>query len=126
MNTPAPRHILTIQCTLALLAAGLVLVAFPDGGEAALAALYGGAVPPLVTLISAWRTGRASLAGVGGGMVQLYLGIAERYGLVVVLLGAGFAVLELAAGPMVLVFAAGQLLGPAIAIFTVRDRVQYP
>jgi len=76
------KRVLAAQALLALATAAVAWLAFT--AAAAAGALYGGATALAVTLLGAWRLTRFSSAR--GGILHLYLGIVERYGLAIALL----------------------------------------
>lgn len=82
------------------------------GVGAAQAALYGGVLALLSSLLLARRVQRAGDASVGnlaGGAASLYLGALQRFVLVVVGFGVGMGVLRLQPLPQIVGFAVAQL-----------------
>lgn len=99
------KRVLAAQALLTLATAAAAWLAFT--AAAAAGALYGGATALAVTMLSAWRLTRIS--GARGGMLHLYLGIAERYGLAIALLTIALTLTPLPAAATVTGFAVAQL-----------------
>lgn len=98
------------QAALALLVAGGFGVA--GGVWDALAALYGGGVPIVISGWQGWRLTRMNARSgqsEAGALLGLYVGALQRYAAVFVLLGLGLGVWRLAPLPLVLAFAVAQL-----------------
>ncbi|MHB1515428.1 MAG: ATP synthase subunit I [Acidiferrobacteraceae bacterium] len=103
------RRVALMQGGLMAVAAGVAAWFARDDrwAHAGASALYGGAI----SLLVAWRLAHSlNAAATGGsGSAQLYLGAAERFVLVAVLLALGFAVLKLAPLAVIGGFALAQL-----------------
>jgi len=99
------KRVLAAQALLALATAAVAWLAFT--AAAAAGALYGGATALAVTLLGAWRLTRFSSAR--GGILHLYLGIVERYGLAIALLTIALTLTPLPAAATVTGFAVAQL-----------------
>jgi len=87
-----------ISKQLAVAVACAVFFYFYKGGAAALAAMYGAMVCVATTLLLLWGVSRASKAAAespGKSMTILYAGAAQRFLLVLALLGTGLALLKL-------------------------------
>lgn len=95
------RRVVVFQVVLVLLTAGGFL--FFKGSLAAVAAIYGGAVSAVITLLLSYSVRQASELAVSNpkaSMGALYAGAVQRFVAVLVLLGIGIAALGL--NPMAL------------------------
>jgi len=106
----AVHRVLAVQAVLI----GICALAFwlGAGGGAGLAAVYGGMVSVLMTLVLAWRVsqaGRVTAAGKISGVFPAYLGVVERFALAIAGLAVGMGLLHLMPAPMLVSFAAAQL-----------------
>lgn len=106
------RRVLAAQALLTLATAAAAWLAFT--AAAAAGALYGGATALAVTLLGAWRLTRIS--GARGGLLHLYLGLAERYGLAIALLTIAFTLTDLPAAAAITGFAVAQLGAPVAGV----------
>lgn len=101
------RRVLAAQAAATLVIAAGFGVA--RGWPAASAAAYGGAVGIAITAWLAWRLRRVrAQTRSGAGMAMIYSSTLVRYLTVVVLIGAGLAVLKLEPLPMLAAFAVSQ------------------
>jgi len=94
-----------------LVAATAALFGYWQGGTAMLAALYGGAIACLNTLLMARRVGRSAEAArpdQGQGTIHLYLGILQRFGIALAGFALGIGWLQLPPLPQLAAFAAAQ------------------
>ncbi|MHB1528339.1 MAG: ATP synthase subunit I [Acidiferrobacteraceae bacterium] len=101
------RRVALMQGGLMAVAAGVAAWFARDDRwvHAGASALYGGAI----SLLIAWRLAHSLNATATGGSTGLYLGAAERFVLVALLLALGFAVLKLAPLAVIGGFALAQL-----------------
>lgn len=106
------KRVLAAQALLTLATTAAAWLAFT--AAAAAGALYGGATALAVTLLGAWRLTRIS--GARGGLLHLYLGLAERYGLAIALLTIAFTLTPLPAAAAVTGFAIAQLGAPVAGV----------
>lgn len=110
--------LLAIQAVLTLMIAAGFYV-YRGQYSAALAAMYGGGVAIVVSLMLAFRLARA--ARPGAGIAGLYLGALERFVFVLVATGAGIALIRL--DPIALIAGfVGAELAYYIAAGVVRER----
>lgn len=110
--------LLTIQAVLTLMiAAGFYM--YRGQYSVALAAMYGGGVGIVVSLMLTFRLARA--ARPGSGIAGLYLGALERFAFVLVATGAGIALIRLDPISLIAGFA-GAELAYYIAAGVVRAR----
>jgi len=101
---------------IALVVATALFFYLKQGSEFSLAALYGGAIPIVSTLMSAWRLTVATriLKGVAGedalpGAIEFYKTAFFRIVLTIALLALGLGGLKLAPMALIIGFVAGQL-----------------
>lgn len=101
---------------IALVLATAIFFHLKQGSEFSLAALYGGAIPFVSTIMSAWRiTVAARIVREGAdkgalpGAVEFYKTALIRIVLTIVLLALGLGVLKLQAMALIIGFVAGQL-----------------
>ena len=99
----AIRRVISVQTVIVLVCVTFFWVV--RGGPEAVAALYGGAVP---TLISAWLGYRMQRAGPDA-LGAIFVNAIARYVTAVMLLALGLGILKLAPLPLVLTFVAAQL-----------------
>jgi len=106
----AVRKVLAVQ--VVLIAVCVLAFWASLGGNAALAAVYGGFISVLMTLVLAWRiaqAGRVTAAGKIRGVYPAYLGVVERFALAIAGLAVGMGVLKLMPVPLLVTFAVAQL-----------------
>lgn len=114
----AVLSLLAIQAVLTLMIAAGFYV-YSGYYPAALAAMYGGAVAIIVSLMLAFRLARA--ARPGAGIAGLYLGAIERFVFVLAATGAGIALIHL--DPIALIAGfVGAELAYYVAAGIVRER----
>ena len=104
------RRVLVVQA-LVVVSIAIAWGLFGTGGPGALAALYGGGVAMVVTLLLGLRIQLASDVGAtdkARGAAALYLGVLERYAVVLIGVGVGMGVLHLEPLPLILGFASAQ------------------
>jgi ATP synthase protein I len=101
-----------IRVQVALVLGCLLLVWINEGGQAALAALYGG----LVALTNSWllakrvaRVGELAKRNPNYSAFTLYIGAVQRFLLVLVSLGIGLGWLHLAPLPLLVTFGVAQI-----------------
>lgn len=104
------RRVVLSQALLTLIVTAFLL--FTRGGFEAVSACYGGAT----TILSSWwlgrrvrRAGEFARQDLRGGQISLYVGAAQRFVTVLVLLGLGIGLLKLAPLPLIIAFAVAQL-----------------
>jgi len=105
------RNILSIQVLLATVAA-LIVFGWQREMELALAALYGGGIAIVNTLLLARRTSRAAVLAEGNlkwSALTLYAGMLERLIFTGVAFAVGLGTLALPPVPLLAVFAGAQL-----------------
>lgn len=103
------RRLLIVQVLLVLaVAAGFL---FTRGGAELLAALFGGGIALLNTLVSAWRLRRASEPGTDArrSLFELYAGAVIRFVATPALIAIGIVVLSLDPVAIIVGFAVAQL-----------------
>jgi ATP synthase protein I len=106
LSRGARRVVLAQAAATLAIAAGFGVGA---GWREASAALYGGAVTIAITAWLAWRLRRVrAQTGAGAGIAMIYSSTLVRYLTVVVLIGAGLAVLKLEPLPLLIAFAVSQ------------------
>ena len=98
-------RLLLMQSVAAVCVAILVSVVYGSG--AAVAAIYGGLVALIMTLMLAWRIGQASQSD--RAMRWLVLGAAERMIMVCIAFAVGIGVLGLVPVPMLIGFGVSEL-----------------
>ncbi|QKT03608.1 ATP synthase subunit I [Ectothiorhodospiraceae bacterium 2226] len=106
----ALHRLLGVQLLLTLAVAGAYLAMV--GAASALAALYGGGIALVGSLIAGWRILRAgALAGQNPrvGEVEIYMGAAMRFIATLVLLAIGMGLLRLDPLAIIAAFAAAQI-----------------
>lgn len=104
------RRLLTVQGLLILLATGLYFGL--KGWQPAVAALFGGLIALLNTLVSAHRLARASETAAQDpkrGMMELYIGAVIRFVATPGLIAVGIVLLELDPVAIIVGFAAAQV-----------------
>ncbi len=104
------RRVLILQLLIVLGVAAAYLVA--RGFHPAWSALYGGAIALLSTWLMGWRITRAAHAASrdsGQGAFVIYAGVAQRFLLVLVLMGLGMGVLKLAPVAILVGYALAQI-----------------
>jgi F0F1-type ATP synthase assembly protein I len=104
------NRVLISQALIALAVALAFLAG--SGGDAARAALFGGAITLVTTYLLARRIARAAALAqrnANSGTMALYLGAAQRFALVAGLLILGLGVLKLAPVPLLAALAATHL-----------------
>lgn len=108
------RNILIIQAILVL--AGVVVSRYSWGDTAMLPALYGGCIALVNTLLLQRRAGQVEeLAKVDPkqSVISVYIGVIQRFVVVLVMLGVGFGVLfsaEIKANPQIAVALVGTFI----------------
>ncbi|WP_440848928.1 ATP synthase subunit I [Salinisphaera sp. SWV1] len=98
-------RLLLMQSVAAVCVAILVSVIY--GSSAAVAAIYGGLVALIMTLMLAWRIGQASRSDTA--MRWLVLGAAERMIMVCIAFAVGIGAIGFAPVPMLIGFGGAQL-----------------
>jgi ATP synthase protein I len=104
------RRLLTVQALLVL--AGVVVAYYLTGPIGAGAALYGGVVALINTLLLARRVtkaGETARTDPKLGVYSIYFGAIQRFVFVLVALGVGLGALKLKAEPLLATFAVAQL-----------------
>ncbi|MEE9157068.1 MAG: ATP synthase subunit I [Gammaproteobacteria bacterium] len=110
MQDGSIRRLLATQCLLVVGVSAIVLVV--SGVLEAQSAMYGGGI----ALLSSWMLGRqvfaagdAAKARPGKGAAMLYLGVIQRFVIVLGLFGLGIGLLKLPPLPLIAGFAVAQL-----------------
>jgi len=104
------RSLLIIQAILVL--AGVAVSYYYFAEEGLLPAAYGGAVAIANTILLSRRlvsAGEMAEDNPQGGVLQLYLGVVQRFVFVLVMFGVGMGVLKLLPPPLLGTFAIAQL-----------------
>ena len=104
------RSLLLIQAILVL--AGIAVSFYFEGEAGILPAAYGGAVAIANSILLSRRltkAGEMAESDPDGGVLQLYLGVVQRFVFVLVMFGVGMGVLKLLPPPMLGTFAVAQL-----------------
>lgn len=106
----AAGRLLASQALLVFATAGIYL--WHSGGQAAMAALFGGLIAFFNTVISAQHLARASHAAAGDlkrGMLELYIGAVIRFVATPALVAVGIVALKLDAVAIIVGFAVAQV-----------------
>lgn len=104
------RNLLAIQAILVLAGVAVSYYYLADAGI--LPAAYGGAIAIANTILLSRRlvkAGEMANDDPDGGVLQLYLGVVQRFVFVLVMFGVGMGVLKLLPPPMLGTFAVAQL-----------------
>lgn len=105
------RKVMVLQALITA-AVAAALLGYGQGGVEILAAVYGGAIACINTLLMARgveRSGGSTTANPGQGGSALYLGILQRFALTLAAFALGMGWLQLPALPLLGAFAATQL-----------------